>query len=96
MILGPNGSGKTTVLQLAAALLSPSRGDVWILGEQIGRTDMRNLRRRIGFASSAVLNSLRPTLTAHETGLTALHGALEPWWHEYTTSDHRRGPYSAR
>lgn len=32
-IVGPNGAGKTTMLNLIVGLLKPSRGQVWVFGE---------------------------------------------------------------
>src|SRR3546814_14039918 len=58
VILGPNGAGKTTVLQLADTLLHPTSGSVTILGERMGRTDVFELRPRIGFASSAMARQI--------------------------------------
>ncbi len=90
MILGPNGSGKTTLLQLATGHLHPSSGTVDILGERLGRVDVRHLRTRIGLVSGAVTRLLRPGLTAQEVVVTGRHAALEPWWHDYTSDDHER------
>src|SRR5215204_2939044 len=53
VILGANGSGKTTLLRIAAMYEHPSTGDVRVLGERLGRTDVRVLRRRIGYMSPA-------------------------------------------
>jgi len=89
-LVGANGSGKTSLLRLAGAQCRPSAGRVDVLGERLGRTDLRELRRRIGVASAAVAEQLRPGLSAHDTVLTARHGALEPWWHDYERSDHVR------
>jgi len=90
VILGPNGSGKTTLLQLATGHLHPSSGTVDILGERLGRVDVRHLRTRIGLVSGAVTRLLRPALTAQEVVVTGRHAALEPWWHDYTSDDHER------
>jgi iron complex transport system ATP-binding protein len=89
-ILGPNGSGKTTMLQLASGYLHPTRGHVEILGHPLGRVDVRQLRQRIGIVSAAVARMLLPKLTAQEIVMSARHAALEPWWHTYSDADHRR------
>jgi len=47
-LLGPNGAGKSTLLSLASAQRFPSRGSVSILGQTLGRVDLRELRRSIG------------------------------------------------
>ncbi|MBK9178464.1 MAG: ABC transporter ATP-binding protein [Acidimicrobiales bacterium] len=90
VVLGPNGSGKTTLVRVASLYLHPSAGEVELLGERLGRTDVRSLRRRIGLASAALADQLRPQLTAAEVVMTARHAALEPWWHEYDRADRDR------
>ena len=59
-VVGPNGSGKTTILRVASTYLWPSRGAVSVLGETIGRTDARELRRRIGYVSAALAAEIDP------------------------------------
>ncbi len=90
LVLGANGSGKTTLLRVAAMYEHPSRGTVRVLGEQLGRTDVRTLRRRVGYSSAALANELRPALTAVDVVMTAKHAALEPWWHRYDATDRER------
>ena len=87
VVLGPNGSGKTTLLRIASLYLHPSSGTVAVDGEVLGRTDVRRLRTRIGLASPAFGDLLRPQLTAREVVMTARHAALEPWWHTYEDID---------
>ena len=87
VVLGPNGSGKSTLMRLAALHLHPSEGIVQVLGETLGRTDTRVLRRRIGYTAAALADSLRPGIDAADVVMTALHGALEPWWHDYDDGD---------
>jgi iron complex transport system ATP-binding protein len=89
-VLGANGSGKTTLLRIMALYDHPSSGTVEVLGERLGRTDIRVLRRRVGYASAALADQLRPALTALDVVRTARHAALEPWWHQYTEDDNER------
>jgi iron complex transport system ATP-binding protein len=83
VVLGANGSGKTTLLKIASMYEHPSSGDVRVLGEQLGRTDVRVLRRRIGYMSPSLAVQLRPELRCLDIVMTAKYAALEPWWHRY-------------
>lgn len=87
VVLGPNGSGKTTLLQVAGARLWPTRGVVEVLGQRLGRVDVRTLRPRVALVSGSVIRQLRPGLTAREVVVTGRYGALEPWWNRYTEAD---------
>jgi iron complex transport system ATP-binding protein len=90
IVLGPNGSGKTTLMRIAGLYLHPSRGEVEVLGERLGRVDVRHHRTRIGLVSPAFAAMLRADVTAADIVMTARHGALETWWHRYDESDRRR------
>ncbi len=90
LVLGANGSGKTTLVRIAAMYEHPSTGDVTVLGERFGYTDVRMLRRRIGYSSAAIAAQIRPELTAIEVVMTAKFAALEPWWHHYDDADRSR------
>lgn len=87
VVLGRNGSGKTTLIRVASLYLHPSAGTVHVLGEQLGHTDVRKLRQRIGVTSQAFTDLLRPDLTALDIVVTGKHAALEPWWHTYSDDD---------
>jgi len=87
VVLGPNGSGKTTLLQLACGYLHPTRGVVEVLGQRLGRTDVRALRRRVPLVSASVARLVPPQLAAREVVVAGREGALEPWWHDYGAAD---------
>ncbi len=89
-VLGANGSGKTTLLRIAAMYEHPSSGTVRVLDEELGRTDVRLLRRRVGYASAALSGEFRQALAAVDVVVTAKYAALEPWWHQYTADDYRQ------
>ena len=95
-MLGPNGSGKTSILRLLSFLRAPSRGTVTVLGDRYGAVDVRQARRRIGLASSAMLQQLRPSLSAHDAVLTGVDAALEPWWSTYDDASARARRRAAR
>ncbi|HEX4943663.1 MAG TPA: ATP-binding cassette domain-containing protein [Usitatibacteraceae bacterium] len=45
-LIGPNGSGKTTALNMLSGFLEPDRGEVWLDGEAVtGMTTVRLARR---------------------------------------------------
>ncbi len=90
VVLGANGSGKTTLLRLLALYDHPSSGVVEVLGERLGQADVRQLRRRVGYASAALADQLRPAISVLDVVRTARYAALEAWWHHYTAEDDRR------
>ncbi|MQY05501.1 ABC transporter ATP-binding protein [Actinomadura macrotermitis] len=87
VIAGPNGAGKTTLLQVAAALLYPTEGAVRVLGEELGRTDVFELRPRIGIASAAVAERVPAGETVLDLVLTASYAILGRWREEYDSTD---------
>lgn len=90
VVLGPNGAGKTTILQLASTLIHPTSGEVSILDERLGRTDVFELRPRIGFASSAMARRVPPEETVLDVVLTAAFSVLGRWNEDYEAIDERR------
>ncbi|WP_203138363.1 ABC transporter ATP-binding protein [Microbacterium sp. JZ31] len=90
VVLGPNGAGKTTILQLADTLIHPTSGTVDILDERLGRTDVFELRPRIGFASAALARRIPADETVLNAVLTAAYSVLGRWNEQYENIDERR------
>jgi iron complex transport system ATP-binding protein len=90
VVLGANGAGKTSLMRIVSLYQHPSHGSVEVLGQRLGRTDVRTLRERIAFSSPALAAKLEPTMTAAEVVMTARYAALAPWWHRYTEADRAR------
>lgn len=86
-VLGPNGSGKTTMLRLAGATRQPSAGRVVVLGAELGRVDVRRMRERIAFVGHAVADQIPPGLSVLEVVLTGKRATLVPWLQEYEEAD---------
>jgi len=89
-VLGPNGAGKTTLLQLADTLLHPTSGTVTVLGETLGKSDLFEVRPRIGFASSAMAKRIPRDETVINAVLTAAYSVMGRWNEEYENIDERR------
>ncbi|WP_025134863.1 ABC transporter ATP-binding protein [Leucobacter sp. PH1c] len=90
VILGPNGAGKSTLLKLATSADHPTRGSVEVLGEQLGKVDVFELRNRIGFVASATARRIPPTETVRDIVLTAAYSVEGRWNEEYDELDVRQ------
>ena len=89
-VLGPNGAGKTTLLEISAGRLHPTSGTVKILGEQLGRVDVFELRPRIGYAGNALSARVPNSERVSDAVMTAAYGVLGRWQEEYDEVDIRR------
>lgn len=90
VILGPNGAGKTSLLRIAAAQLHPSQGSASILEKTLGKSEISEIRNRIGFASSAQSKRIPANESVLDTVLTAAHGVEGRWNETYENIDIRR------
>jgi osmoprotectant transport system ATP-binding protein len=49
VLIGPSGCGKTTTLRMINRLIEPTSGHIYIKGMDIGKLDVVELRRSIGY-----------------------------------------------
>jgi len=87
VVLGPNGAGKTTLLKLAAAELHPTEGRVHVLGEQLGRVNVFELRPRIGLTSAALAVRVPDNETVLDIVVSAGYAVVGRWREEYDVLD---------
>ena len=89
VILGANGSGKTSLLSVLTGYLPPTAGTISVLGETYGHADWRELRTHIGLVSS----SIRQLMPPYENALNAVASgrrAMIGMWGEIGEADSRR------
>lgn len=90
VVLGPNGAGKTTLIQIAAARLFPTAGSVEIIGEKLGRVDVRELRTMVGVTSAAVDARIPRGETVFQAVRTAAYGHTAAFRETYEAEDDAR------
>jgi iron complex transport system ATP-binding protein len=90
VVLGPNGAGKTTLLRLAAAELHPTHGTVHVLGQRLGRTDVFELRPRIGFSSASLAGRIPGDEVVSDLIVSAGYAVLGRWRERYEALDRAR------
>jgi branched-chain amino acid transport system ATP-binding protein len=81
-LIGPNGSGKTTVLNLVSGALKPSGGEILLDGEPIGGLPAHRIARA-GVARTFQLVRMLPGMDAEENVLAgAVFGHRRLWGEE--------------
>jgi iron complex transport system ATP-binding protein len=86
VILGANGSGKTSLLAALTGYLTPTGGAVELLGQRYGETDWRELRVRIGIVSSAIRQKV-PDWDPAELVVIGGRYAMIDYWGRVKKSD---------
>ncbi|SDM92798.1 ABC transporter ATP-binding protein [Sediminibacillus halophilus] len=78
VILGLNGSGKTSLLKIVTGYEWPTKGTVDVLGNRFGRTNLPELRKSIGWVSASLDEQFlkRASDTALEVVLSGKHASI--------------------
>jgi iron complex transport system ATP-binding protein len=79
VILGANGSGKTSLLSALTGYLTPTAGEISLLGKSYGHADWRELRKQIGLVGSAVRQMMADDEPALETIASGKYAMIDFW-----------------
>lgn len=90
VILGPNGAGKSTLLNILATRIFPTHGKAFLLGEEMGKVDLFELRTRIGTCASIVAEDIPYDELVRDVVLTAAYAILGRWNEDYDLWDESR------
>jgi len=79
VILGANGSGKTSLLSALTGYLMPSSGEIRIGAARFGAVDWREVRRSVGLVSSSLGHQIEPEQTARDVILSGREAQINFW-----------------
>jgi len=90
VILGPNGAGKSTFLNILATRIFPTTGKAFLLGQEMGKVDLFELRTRIGTCASIIAEDIPYDELVKDVVLTAAYAILGRWNEDYDLWDESR------
>jgi iron complex transport system ATP-binding protein len=79
VVLGANGSGKTSLLSALTGYFMPTAGEIELLGHRYGEHDWRELRCRVGIVSSAVRQMMADAEPALDSVITGRRAMIDLW-----------------
>lgn len=92
-VLGLNGAGKTTILNMVNGYIWPTTGEVSILGNEFGKTDIPKLRQSIGWVSSSLAERVNGRHVAEEIVVSGKFAAVSLVFAEPEATDFERARY---
>jgi len=76
VVLGLNGSGKSSLLRLLSGFGYPSCGSLRVLGEPFGHTDLRELRKHVGWVQADLAADIPGFMTARDVVMSGAEGSI--------------------
>jgi iron complex transport system ATP-binding protein len=89
VILGGNGSGKTSLLKALTGYMPPTDGTIILLGEEFGESDWRELRRHVGVVSASISHLCHEEDLALEIVAGGKH-AMIGYWGRISAAEQKR------
>lgn len=86
-VLGLNGAGKTSMLNMVNGYIWPTTGNVSVLGQKFGQTDIHELRKSIGWISSSLGQRINGRHPAEEIVISGKYAAIGLVFREATKED---------
>ena len=79
VILGPNGSGKTSLLKSLVGYFPPTSGSISVLGKVFGRSNWNLLRLKIGLVSSSIQQRIEENEPAVDVVVSGKYAQVNYW-----------------
>ncbi|MDL9944066.1 ABC transporter ATP-binding protein [Gordonia sp. ABSL11-1] len=87
VVIGPNGAGKTSLMRLAAAQEHPTSGTAFVLTEELGKVELRELSTRIGVSSAALAERVPAGEVVSDVVISAGYAVMGRWRERYDDVD---------
>ncbi|MBH53583.1 MAG: ABC transporter [Opitutaceae bacterium] len=79
VILGPNGSGKTSLLKSLVGYFPPTTGSIRVLKKTYGQNNWNNLRLKIGLVSNSLQQRIEDTEPAVDVVVSGKYAQVNYW-----------------
>jgi iron complex transport system ATP-binding protein len=90
VVIGPNGAGKSTLLSLLSSYLYPSAGELDVLGKAFGKSDITDLKIRVGMTSASLMALIPEDEKVEDIVLSSAYAVFGRWHEEYDPWDESR------